>query len=95
MHFETTERGFNIYMEKSMEPKYREGDFDFKASGREAGASNEPRDGKDQALTLVVGFSPIICLVFCLVLREVYAQVLGLCGICLEYSVGTKLLTSM
>ena len=56
MHLETIKRGFNIYMEISMEPNYREGDFNLKPSGGEAGAFNELHDGKDQALTLVLGF---------------------------------------
>ena len=55
MHLETIERGFNIYMEKSMKPNYREGDFDLKPSGGKVGAFNKPHDGKDQYLTLVLG----------------------------------------
>ena len=45
MHFETIEKGFNIYMEKTMEPNYREVSFDLKPSGGQLGAFNEPRDG--------------------------------------------------
>ena len=40
MHFETIERGFNIYMEKSMEPNCREGVFNLKPSRGQDGAFN-------------------------------------------------------
>ena len=39
-----------------MKSNYREGDFDLKASGGQDGSFNDPRDGKAQALLLVLGF---------------------------------------
>ena len=45
MHFKTIERGFKIYMEKTMEPNYREVSFHLKPSGGQVGDFNEPRDG--------------------------------------------------